>query len=175
MDTLLAKIGCKDVTHYKSGTEAYPDCLSIATINILKENMNTPVLIIEDDVEYDGIDTVDMGEGVDAVYLGVSAYGGSKTINRWEGKSQYSAHSDSQVRILNMLSTHAILYISPAYKQAVIDTLTKNMGAKYYNDVLMSRLQPNYMILANKKPPFYQSAKFNTTKHEENATRITFQ
>jgi hypothetical protein len=174
MDQMLATLGFKDIVHYKSGTEVYPDCLSIATINILEENMNIPFLLLEDDVEFTGVDTVNIDEGVDAIYLGLSVSGGSKTENLFDGSSQYIAYSESQVRIQNMLSGHAILYISSAYKQAVIDTLKAHMGQKYYNDVLMSRLQPNFMILANKAPSFFQSAKFNRTDHEERHTRITF-
>ena len=36
----------------------------------------------------------------------------------------------------------------------------------------MSRLQPNFTILANKKPIFYQSSKFNIGMHEENYTKF---
>ena len=42
----------------------------------------------------------------------------------------------------------------------------------YSHDILLSRLQSNFTILANKKPVFYQSSKFNIGTHEENWTKI---
>jgi len=73
-----------------------------------------------------------------------------------------------------MLATHAILYISATYKAAVIKTIEEHMGQKYNTDVLMSRLHPSHLILANRKPSFYQAAAFNRTDHEERHTKIEF-
>lgn len=71
-----------------------------------------------------------------------------------------------------MLGGRAILYISRQYKEAVIDTLITHLGTQYHIDVLFSRLQSNFLILANKIPAFYQSAKFNKTDWEENCTNF---
>jgi hypothetical protein len=167
MDSLLNTIGFTHVEHYKSGTEAYPACLVNATIDILQKNMDEPFLLLEDDVEFTGVDTVAVDVSADAIYLGLSQFGGSKTIDKWEGYAQHIPHSETQVRVMNMLSGHAILYISSLYKQAVIDILTTFRSIKYNSDVLMSRIQANYLVLANKKPSFYQSAKFNSRYLEE--------
>ena len=43
MDALLTRIGIRQFEHFKSSTGAYPDCLSQATIDILKANMDCPV------------------------------------------------------------------------------------------------------------------------------------
>ena len=172
MESLLHTLGFKDVTHYKSGTEKYPDCLSLATIDILKANMEVPVLILEDDVEFTGIEEFAMDTTADAIYFGLSKSAGSKTHNSDEGSSQFEQWSLTQSRVMNMLSAHAILYISPKYKQAVIHTLSSNIGQNYYNDVLISRLQPGFLILANKKPSFYQSHRFNSGMHEELYTKF---
>jgi hypothetical protein len=170
MDSLLTRIGFTRIEHYKSSTEAYPSCLVNATIDILQKNMDEPFIFLEDDVEFTDHDTVEIDASADAVYLGLSRFGGSKEINKWEGNAKFAPYSESQVRVLNMLSGHAILYISRRYKQAVIDILTAYKG--YYNDVLMSRIQADYMVLANKTPSFYQSAKFNH-KQLETWTRYT--
>lgn len=172
MESLLHTLGFKDVTHYKSGTEKYPDCLSLATIDILKTNLEVPVLILEDDVEFTGIEEFAMDTTADAIYFGLSKSAGSKTCNSDQGSSQFEQWSFTQSRVMNMLSAHAILYISPKYKQAVIDTLQAHIGQNYYNDVLISRLQPGFLILANKKPSFYQSHRFNSGIHEELYTKF---
>ena len=167
MDSLLQRIGFTRIEHYKSGSEAYPACLVNATIDILQKNMDEPFIFLEDDVEFTGIDTIELNVSADAIYLGLSQFAGSTTINKHDGYAQHAPYSDTQVRVLNMLSGHAILYNSRRYKQAVIDILTRYKGTDYYNDVLMSRIQADFMVLANKKPSFYQSAKFNIQQLEE--------
>ena len=81
-----------------------------------------------------------------------------------------SFEDDTQVKVTNMLSGHAILYISREYKEAIIELLKNN--TLYYNDVLFSRLQPKFTVLANKKPVFYQSSRFNSGMHQENWTKF---
>jgi hypothetical protein len=167
MDTMLRSIGFQHIEHYKSGTENYPDCLSLATIDILTKYMDRPVLFLEDDVEWTGVTEFEMDPSADAIYFGLSRCGGSKTRNHWEGQSQFTPHSETLARVQNMLGAHAILYITPAYKQAVINALKAHMGVKYNGDVLMSRLQSNFTVLALKKPAFFQSNKFNTADLEK--------
>ena len=172
METLLKNLGCKYVRHYKSGTENYPACLTSATIDILESNMDVPVLILEDDVEFTGIDLFDFIEDADAIYFGLSNCGGHISENSNGGSSKFGPYSTTQLRVLNMLSTHAVLYISPRYKKAVIDCFDQYKKTNYFNDVLLSRLQSKFKILANKKPSFYQSAKFNDGLHVQNCTKI---
>ena len=64
MENMLKRIGCKNINHYKSGTEKFPICISNSIINILSENIDTPVLILEDDVILKGIDTFFMDREV---------------------------------------------------------------------------------------------------------------
>jgi hypothetical protein len=169
MDILLTNLGFKDFTHHKSGSEAYPRCLSLATIEILNQYPDQPILILEDDIEFNGVDTFDLVEDADAIYFGTSRSGGHPTENKDQGRSMFQAYSDSQVRVLNMLSTHAILYCSAHYKAAVIKVLTDYTG---YNDVAISRIQPSFKVLANKRPSFFQSAAFNTGLHEQIWTKF---
>jgi hypothetical protein len=172
MDTLLNKIGFKDIIHFKSSSEKYPTCLCKAIIDILKDNLDNPVLILEDDIEWTGLIDIEFEPHVDAIYLGLSKSGGHPTNNIHLGDSIFQPWSETQVKVINMLSGHAILYNSRKYKEAVIDILSNNLNELYHSDVLYSRLQPKYNILANKKPIFYQSSKFNKTMHEENWTKF---
>ena len=150
----------------------HPACLTSATISILESHMDVPVLILEDDVDFTGIDTFDFIEDADAIYFGLSNCGGHISENRDDSNSKFSPYSSTQMRVMNMLATHAILYISTTYKKAVIECFNQYKNTKYYNDVLLSRLQPKFKILANKKPSFYQSAQFNNGYHEQNCTKI---
>ena len=169
MEDLLTKIGFTNIEHYKSGTENYPSCLNDATIDILQNNLEEPVIVLEDDVDWTGIGEIDNPES-DAIYLGISKCAGHPTDNIHCGESVFEKWSDSQVRILNMLSAHAILYKSKQYKLAVIKALLSYKNIVYYNDVIISRIQPAFTILACKKPLFYQAARFNATPNVEYCT-----
>jgi len=170
MEALLTRHGFTNWQHYKSGTEKYPKCLSDAICDILSQNLDEPVLILEDDVETSGRMDFDMPDGCDLIYFGLSRCGGSATINRWEGNSKFADFSASQVRVLNMLSTHAMVYISRSIKEEYIQIL-RNAGT-YYNDILMSRIQPKYLVLANRIPAFWQSNRFNLPHNLERVTKI---
>ncbi len=172
MESLLRKIGFKDITHYKSSTESYPDCLAKANIDILTQYMDEPILLLEDDIEFTGVMDFELPDDADAIYFGLSKCGGSKTINLWEGSSKFKTYSESLVRVENMLATHAILYISSKYKKTIIDLLHKYIGTKYNTDVLISRIQSDYNIYALKKPIFYQSNKFNHPHDLETVTKF---
>lgn len=171
MDNLLTKLGFTNFHHYKSSTDSYPKCLCDATIDILKNNLDEPILILEDDIEYTGYNDISFDSTIDALYIGLSKSGGHPIINIHDGPSLFEQYSNSQVRVINMLGGHAIIYISRKYKEAVIDSLER-MGNTYYNDVLFSRIQKYYMILANKIPSFYQSAKFGNVQHVEDWTNV---
>ena len=170
MDSMLATLGFKDFVHYKSGTYGYPRCLCDATIDILTTYMNEPILLIEDDVEFTGVSEFEFVHGADAIYFGISRSAAHPTLDTSVGESIFKPYSTTQVRVINMLSAHAILYITPHYKQAVCDALRATKG---FNDIAMTRLQPKYRILANKTPSFYQSAKFNPPGFSDANTRFS--
>lgn len=169
MDTMLDELGFKDVVHFKSGTEGYPRCLANANIEILNTYLDEPILLLEDDVEFTGVDEFEFVEDADAIYFGVSLCAGHPTLNINQGFAVYSKYSRTQDRIQNMLGAHAILYISKAYKQAVIEQLTTIIG---HTDVAIARIQPKFKILANKKPSFFQSDKFNPPNHNNFYTKF---
>jgi hypothetical protein len=169
MDTMLAELGFRDVVHYKSGTDGYPKCLFDANINILTQYMNEPILLLEDDVEFTGVEEFDFVHGADAIYLGLSQCASHPTGNYNEGQYRVAPYSDTQVRVLNMLGTHAILYITAEYKQAVIDKLRRSTG---HMDIAITRIQPKHRVLANKQPSFFQSANFNAPGHDDDITRF---
>jgi hypothetical protein len=174
MENMLKRIGCKNVTHYKSGNEQFPKCLSLAYLHILSENLDTPVLIIEDDVMFKGNDTFEYVDSADAIYLGISKCAAHATENRDDGKVKVEPHSMTQVRVKNMLSTHAILYISRKFKESVISIIKSNLDSTttWETDILIARLQPEFLILANMKPMFYQSALLNQDTSAERLTNF---
>jgi hypothetical protein len=169
MDEMLTAVGFKDIVHFKSGTEGYPRCLANANVEILTRYMNEPILLLEDDVEFTGVDEFDFVHGADAIYFGLSRCASHPTGNYNEGTCKVTPYSSTQVRVQNMLGTHAIMYITPSYKQAVIDKLKDCIG---HTDIAITRIQPNFRILANRQPSFYQSDMYNAPGHDNNYTRF---
>jgi hypothetical protein len=180
MFELLNKIGFKNITHHKSGTEAYPTCLAQATIDVLQNYLNDdPIILIEDDVEpFLDLDTntvIEMPKDTDAFYLGFTKSGGHKTLNSHDGWAQIQKISDKHIRIFNMLTTHAILYKSKTYKERIIWEMINILGnTGYYNDVVIARVQPEYKIYGYHYPLFYQSIKWDNVQHTEDFTRFSF-
>jgi hypothetical protein len=80
----------------------------------------------------------------------------------------------TQVRVKNMLSTHAILYKSRTFKEAVISIIKSHLdnNVAWETDILIARLQPEFLILANMKPLFYQSAVLNPNTSVERLTNF---
>ena len=179
MFDFLQKLGFKDVTMFKSGAEKYPLCLAKATYDVLSSRLDdSPFLLLEDDIEAtEWFHTIlEYPENTDAFYIGFSKCGGSKTIDRWEGSSQIEYITTRYIRILNMLSAHAIVYVSKQYKESVMNEMNKiiedNIVAS--NDVPISRLHETFNILGYHYPLFFQSEKFGNTMHVKNETNFRF-
>ena len=167
MDLLLKNLGFKNVTMFKSGTEAYPTCLVQATIDVLTSRLDDePFILLEDDVDvtewWDLNKPLIFPQDTDAMYLGFSKCGGSATLNLNDGPSQVSRISNTHIKIHNMLGAHAILYVSRRYKQAVLDEMYEILDkVGHLNDVALSRIQSKYNIYGYHYPMFYQSAAFD--------------
>lgn len=175
MDELLKSKGFKDIVHFKSGTEAYPTCLAKATKEILTRYMDEPILLLEDDIELLETTDLTLPSNTDAIYLGLSSCASHPTENYNIYYAQFEPYSTTQVKVVNMLSAHAILYVSKRYKEAAIKTMDMCAEKGGFNDMALSRIQHAFNIYANKLPIFFQSNKFNTVTNGfdvEKATKL---
>jgi hypothetical protein len=152
MDDLLTKLGFTNFSHYKSGNEEYPKCLAKAMQTILKQNMENPVLILEDDLEYTGFDSFQWDPTADAIYFGSLSDGVEKKT------SVLNEYTRDMIRLQSMLSAHAVLYITKDYKKAVVEALDDLSTPP---DMHFTGLFPSFNIYAPMLPTFWQSAKFN--------------
>lgn len=183
MFDFLTKLGFKHVSMFKSGSESYPRSLNKATLDILSCRMDDhPFLLLEDDImlsDWAHADMeIDVPEDTDAFYLGISRYAASHVENHSKGWDSYEVEnkSDKHVRILNMLTTHAILYISKRYKQAVAQQMefAMNTSELLFNDVLITRVQPKFNVYSYRYPFFYQSSGFQNDPRVCGATNFRF-
>ncbi len=191
-ESLLKQMGFTNIVHYKSGTKRYPYCLAKATYKILYNNLKDPFILVEDDIEFNDLHyqlheslyhdssikenlpiiTKQILDKADAIYLGISRYAGHPTINYDNGRSKVISYDHLYVKVINMLSTHAILYLSRQYKIKVL-LLMKDIirnDVQYNTDVKISRIQKHFNILALRKPLFYQSDKLDNPPLIKHAT-----
>jgi len=175
MGELLERIGIRDTLHWETaGTGGANRELIQATIDILNQNMDDePLLLLEDDVEWNGQTTLSIPHAADAVYLGISKRGGSFYNGYDNGPSKVKPFRDDMVKVENMLSTHAILYCSKRYKEDVVQRLTGILGQEnYFSDVVISRIQKYYNVYAYMRPFFYQGARWGG--HEDGTNFVIY-
>lgn len=165
MDAMLKEMGFNDIIHHKSEHEEYPIGLKKATIDILTKYIDWPFLLLEDDVVSTGQFEFDFVPGVDAIYLGLS---------KSDDIECFSHYSATQIRLNNMVGTHAVLYISKSYKQAVINVLQENLNLEPMGPII-SNLQSEFVILANRKPAFYQSEHIGSSNEINTNIEIIYQ
>ena len=153
MDELLTKLGFNNIVHFKSSTEKYPFCLNNATIEIFSK-YKPPFLLLEDDIEFTDffLDEINIPDTTDAFYLGLSSRGSHQYNNYDVGSSKFKNYNETQLKIENMLSAHAILYINSNYIQHLRNLLISK--PTYYNDVIMSQIHKDYNIYCFKNSYF---------------------
>ncbi len=161
MFNLLRNMGFENVAHYKSGSDTHdPYPLNVATYNILQMHINEPVLILEDDLEFICNPTMihEIPVDADAVYFGISGsnYDFEKKTNY--GNVKFEIINSKYARVFNMLSAHAILYLSTRYKSFIANALKNTNTA---NDVEICKHQTKFSLIALRRPICWQSAALN--------------
>jgi len=139
-----------------------------------------PLLVLEDDVA----DTPDFQASVfapddaDAVYLGVSRYGAVEAID-FVGFVDVLANERAApglLRIHNMLGAHAILHLTPRWRDAALEAMTSAMVDHDWDpDRGLARIQGHFKVYAPDLPTFYQTAALQSDSRgwmQEAATRF---
>lgn len=175
MQQLVQNIGMRDAKHYKSSAKAYPSCLTDTYASILEQHLDDePLLILEDDVQWNGYHAIEVPADADAIYLGICRIGHNHSLKKSNTYAEISHVSDNVVKVHNMLSLHAIVYKSKRFKQAVAELFRKHDNDNNVHcDVLITTLQPHFNVYALRTPLFWQSREFNNAPEDD--TRITFE
>jgi hypothetical protein len=139
-----------------------------------------PFMILEDDCQINRIPmNLVVPKGADAVYVGISAWGfNSQSTGNLAVLNglQIEKKNSEFVKITNMLSSHAILYLNQNYVESLIESLESNIlgngihsqsGSilKYFGgnflpcDVIMANQQSKGQVYALRNPIFYQEGK----------------
>ncbi len=147
----------KNSDHLKSGA------LSFAAI--LSKNMETPVIILEDDCSWYETppETLHIPDDADAVYLGLSSARVHPTYDWCVPQPTVTAVTGYPhlVRIYDMLSMHAILYISEEFKEKCRRELQYFEHNPCYGwDIPIARSLRHFNVYAYKKPLLYQDITY---------------
>lgn len=145
-------------------TDPYTIGVSIGHLEALKLSKGLPVIILEDDARITQkyfeniIVPSSLLEQADALYLGTSIFGRVDKVTLIGSTQTSKTESKDIVKVSNMLSMHAILYLSNRYIQHVIELLTefgKNpIGG--VDDAIADSMK-GYNVYALASPIFYQN------------------
>jgi hypothetical protein len=138
-----------------------------ATENALIESMkyDSPVMIFEDDanITKDYYNELDIPDDADAVWLGTSICG---LIDNWYEHRLYDIIFNKKPDIVgeykdlykvhNMLSAHAVLFISRDYRIEMINYLKYCVNDITPPDIIFAKTMKDFNIYACKKPMFFQ-------------------
>ena len=175
MERILAHHKFENVIFYKSGSEGYPLCLNIATYNVLQQNLDTPILILEDDIVFRKNPNFiyDIPDNSDAVYFGISGNCANSefTRNRLVVSGDYELYNDTFFQVKNMLSTHAILYLGKEYKKIVSENV---LAQESPSDLIICKFLSVFRIYGLCQPLCWQSEKLGNRNWNEHITKVIY-
>lgn len=104
-------------------------------------------------------------EEADAVYLGVSNHGYIRNQPYgYGGVVMVTQYTPQWKRVMNMCSTHAILYLSDRYIKAAKDITMEYLNRGLPFDLGLASIHKDFNILTPNDPTFYQTEQPKLTK-----------
>jgi hypothetical protein len=122
---------------------------------LLSEGLKAPFIVLEDDCVLKN-QVIDLGvpEDIDFMYLGISAFG---YYNGNITGVLYKQITDEVSKVYNMLSTHAMLYLSDNYANMVKDIAYYcAYKSNQHFDKSIAEMAKYYEVYALSNPMFYQ-------------------
>jgi len=158
METMLERLNIKTTKLNGEITNPYTVGVAMNHRDALIRSESSSVIVFEDDArttpDYTGV--VQVPDDADAFYLGTSFYG--RLQNQTIPHTAICAlHDKSTVKLINMLSIHAVIYITDRYKKFVINLLDEFIKEPYggMDDILATKLH-YFNVYAPRVPLFYQ-------------------
>lgn len=162
MKSMLNDCGFKNIIRVDA--EYTPDnplagC-SLSHYNALHE-IDPPFIVFEDDCKVKNFSSsINIPDDADAVYLGVSSWG---RMNSHSGPFvQYEDIGGGLLRIFNMLSAHAILYLSKDYASLCSKISKQAYKTADHQDIGFAEIQKYFNVYAYDNPMFYQTSSNGT-------------
>jgi len=137
-------------------------------IDIMRKRLDCefkPFILMEDDcspTEWFRYE-VPIPEDADALYVGLSTYGLHPQHNFGILRVEYTPVPGEPeiVRLLNMLSNHAIMFVSKRWTENCLECFERTVRCAKdpAYDIELCRTLPQFNVYALKKPLFFQDAK----------------
>lgn len=153
MESMLTSLGFTDY-HRFPGIRAEGGCRK-SHHKLLSENIKPPFIVLEDDCQLKNeVIELEVPDDIDMIYLGVSGFG---YYNGNISTVLYQEITDDVSRVYNMLSTHAMLYLSERYVK-VVRHLAEYCSYKTSQpfDKSIAEIQKYFNVYALNNPFFYQ-------------------
>lgn len=158
METMMERLNIKTTKLNGEITNPYTIGVALNHRDALMKSGSSPVIILEDDARTtpNYTATVEVPDDADAFYLGTSFYGRLQNQTIPHG-AICATHDKSTVKLINMLSLHAVIYFTDRYKKFVINILDEFIKEPYggMDDILATKLH-YFNVYAPKSPLFYQ-------------------
>ena len=156
---------CGFESHYRIDAEYTPNSLagcSLSHHNALNE-VEPPFILFEDDCVVKNFKPIiEIPDDADAVYLGISSWG---RMNSHSGPFvQYEDLGDGLLRIYNMLSAHAILYLNQEYVSLCSRISEQATSIADHQDIGFAEIQRYFNVYAFDDPMFYQTSSNGTNQ-----------
>jgi hypothetical protein len=153
-----------------------------AFLKALKENTvdDKPFLILENDAYiWHDWSELEIPDNADAIYLGISRYGvmPSSLNSYYTGsvckKMVVERQTDDIYRIYNMLSAHAVIIISPEYRDFLIRAISFAIRIGTNQDRVRADSMKYWKVYALDKPMFYQNDASDLRQEESTKNTIS--
>ena len=126
----------------------------------LLDKIQPLTMVLEDDIETTAHikKSIAIPRDADAIYLGVSNHGYLRNQKLgFKGAVLVSQYSENYLRVLNMCSTHAIIYLSQRYIDASKKIINHCLHAGIAFDVGLASIHRHFNIVTPTDPWFFQS------------------
>jgi len=157
-ETLLKRMGFRNVTRVSAIFHPKGRIIGCARSHyeVLKD-AKPPFIIIEDDcaLNKDFINEIEIPDDADALYLGISHWG--RYLNHSGPYVHYESIDDEIVRVYNMLTTHAIMYLSSTYVD-ICKRISYHYGYEVegHLDIGFAEIHKFYNVYSYDEPLFRQ-------------------
>ena len=166
MEENLTKLGFKNIIRVSGFKDSIGKRGCAYSHALALEEVDSPFIVLEDDcLTLNFVEQIEIPDDSDAVYLGISSWGRMNSHSgpcvQWEEVSDYPG----LLRIYNMLSAHAILYLNPDYVDLCKRIAYHGYLISDHHDIGFADVQKYYDVYAFDEPMFYQTSSNGT---EEN-------
>jgi hypothetical protein len=139
-----------------------------------------PTLVLEDDIAVteDFASVLTVPDDADAVYLGCSTYGAIELVDYigFTGRLLADDAGGGLLRVFNLLSTHAIVYLTERYRRRAVEAITECLVHRDWDpDRGLAMVQSDFNVYALRRPAFYQAAglqQAGRAEQQESNTRV---